>query len=305
MIEFQNVSKAFANKKILDHANFTIKDQEFFVLVGPSGSGKTTTLKMINQLVTHSEGKILINNEEISTANLRKLRLSVGYVLQQIALFPNLTVSENIALIPEMKGWDKAKIADRTNELLDLVGLNPKDYAQRQPSELSGGEQQRVGILRAIAANPKIVLMDEPFSALDPISRRQLQIFIKDLQKKMNLTVVFVTHDLDEALYLADRVAVMNDGLIQQIAEPADIYQHPANDFVKTFFKEYRQNLSTVSVENLLLTELSVNPEAQEVADNTAISEIINRLSDKEVLKYKGKSISSDDIVCYIAGGDK
>ena len=305
MIEFQNVSKAFANKKILDHANFTIKDQEFFVLVGPSGSGKTTTLKMINQLVTHSEGKILINNEEISTANLRKLRLSVGYVLQQIALFPNLTVSENIALIPEMKGWDKAKIADRTNELLDLVGLNPKDYAQRQPSELSGGEQQRVGILRAIAANPKIVLMDEPFSALDPISRRQLQIFIKDLQKKMNLTVVFVTHDLDEALYLADRVAVMKDGLIQQIAEPADIYQHPANDFVKTFFKEYRQNLSTVSVENLLLTELSVNPEAQEVADNTAISEIINRLSDKEVLKYKGKSISSDDIICYIAGGDK
>ncbi|MGO3520188.1 MAG: ABC transporter ATP-binding protein [Lactococcus lactis] len=305
MIEFQNVSKAFANKKILDHANFTIKDQEFFVLVGPSGSGKTTTLKMINQLVTHSEGKILINNEEISTENLRKLRLSVGYVLQQIALFPNLTVSENIALIPEMKGWDKAKIADRTNELLDLVGLNPKDYAQRQPSELSGGEQQRVGILRAIAANPKIVLMDEPFSALDPISRRQLQIFIKDLQKKMNLTVVFVTHDLDEALYLADRVAVMNDGLIQQIAEPADIYQHPANDFVKTFFKEYRQNLSTVSVENLLLTELSVNPEAQEVADNTAISEIINRLSDKEVLKYKGKSISSDDIICYIAGGDK
>ena len=305
MIEFQNVSKAFANKKILDHANFTIKDQEFFVLVGPSGSGKTTTLKMINQLVTHSEGKILINNEEISTANLRKLRLSVGYVLQQIALFPNLTVSENIALIPEMKGWDKAKIADRTNELLALVGLNPKDYAQRQPSELSGGEQQRVGILRAIAANPKIVLMDEPFSALDPISRRQLQIFIKDLQKKMNLTVVFVTHDLDEALYLADRVAVMNDGLIQQIAEPADIYQHPANDFVKTFFKEYRQNLSTVSVENLLLTELSVNPEAQEVADNTAISEIINRLSDKEVLKYKGKSISSDDIICYIAGGDK
>ena len=305
MIEFQNVSKAFANKKILDHANFTIKDQEFFVLVGPSGSGKTTTLKMINQLVTHSEGKILINNEEISTANLRKLRLSVGYVLQQIALFPNLTVSENIALIPEMKGWDKAKIADRTNELLDLVGLNPKDYAQRQPSELSGGEQQRVGILRAIAANPKIVLMDEPFSALDPISRRQLQIFIKDLQKKMNLTVVFVTHDLDEALYLADRVAVMNDGLIQQIAVPADIYQHPANDFVKTFFKEYRQNLSTVSVENLLLTELSVNPEAQEVADNTAISEIINRLSDKEVLKYKGKSISSDDIICDNAGGDK
>ncbi|XOW20220.1 ABC transporter ATP-binding protein [Lactococcus cremoris] len=304
MIEFQNVSKAFASKKILDHANFTIKDQEFFVLVGPSGSGKTTTLKMINQLVTHSEGKILINNEEVSTTNLRKLRLSVGYVLQQIALFPNLTVSENIALIPEMKGWDKTKITDRTNELLDLVGLDAKDYAHRQPSNYQEGSNKG-SEFRAIAANPKIVLMDEPFSALDPISRRQLQIFIKDLQKKMNLTIVFVTHDLDEALYLADRVAVMNDGLIQQIAEPADIYQHPANDFVKTFFKEYHQNLSTVSVENLLLTELSVNPEAQEVAENTTISEIINRLSEKEVLKYRGKSITSDDIICYIAGGEK
>lgn len=303
MIEFQNVSKAFAHKKILDHANFVIEDGEFFVLVGPSGSGKTTTLKMINQLVAHSEGKILINHQDVTQTNLRKLRLSIGYVLQQIALFPNLTVAENIALIPEMKGWSKDQIENRTTELLDLVGLAPIDYAHRLPAELSGGEQQRVGILRAIASNPAIVLMDEPFSALDPLSRRQLQIFIKDLQKKMQLTIVFVTHDLDEALYLADRVAVMNEGLIQQIADPTAIYYHPANDFVKNFFKESQQNLSTVRVNNLLLTTPSVDDEAHEVEADTPLSDVVTTLAKGERLKYQGKRLAAEDIVTYMAGG--
>lgn len=303
MIEFQDVSKAFAHKKILDHANFVIEDGEFFVLVGPSGSGKTTTLKMINQLVAHSEGKILINHQDVTQTNLRKLRLSIGYVLQQIALFPNLTVAENIALIPEMKGWSKDQIENRTTELLDLVGLAPTDYAHRLPSELSGGEQQRVGILRAIASNPAIVLMDEPFSALDPLSRRQLQIFIKDLQKKMQLTIVFVTHDLDEALYLADRVAVMNEGLIQQIADPTAIYYHPANDFVKNFFKESQQNLSTVRVDNLLLTTPSVDDEAHEVEADTPLSDVVTTLAKGERLKYQGKRLAAEDIVTYMAGG--
>lgn len=303
MIEFQDVSKAFAHKKILDHANFVIEDGEFFVLVGPSGSGKTTTLKMINQLVAHSEGKILINHQDVTQTNLRKLRLSIGYVLQQIALFPNLTVEENIALIPEMKGWSKDQIENRTTELLDLVGLAPTDYAHRLPAELSGGEQQRVGILRAIASNPAIVLMDEPFSALDPLSRRQLQIFIKDLQKKMQLTIVFVTHDLDEALYLADRVAVMNEGLIQQIADPTAIYYHPANDFVKNFFKESQQNLSTVRVDNLLLTTPSVDDEAHEVEADTPLSDVVTTLAKGERLKYQGKRLAAEDIVTYMAGG--
>lgn len=304
MIEFQDVSKAFAHKKILDHANFVIEDGEFFVLVGPSGSGKTTTLKMINQLVAHSEGNILINHQDVTQTNLRKLRLSIGYVLQQIALFPNLTVAENIALIPEMKGWSKDQIENRTTELLDLVGLAPTDYAHRLPAELSGGEQQRVGILRAIASNPAIVLMDEPFSALDPLSRRQLQIFIKDLQKKMQLTIVFVTHDLDEALYLADRVAVMNEGLIQQIANPTAIYYHPANDFVKNFFKESQQNLSTVRVDNLLLTTPSVDDEAHEVEADTPLSDVVTTLAKGERLKYQGKRLAAEDIVTYMAGGD-
>ncbi|KZK38241.1 L-proline glycine betaine ABC transport system permease protein ProV [Lactococcus cremoris] len=303
MIEFQDVSKAFTHKKILDHANFVIEDGEFFVLVGPSGSGKTTTLKMINQLVAHSEGKILINHQDVTQTNLRKLRLSIGYVLQQIALFPNLTVAENIALIPEMKGWSKDQIENRTTELLDLVGLAPTDYAHRLPAELSGGEQQRVGILRAIASNPAIVLMDEPFSALDPLSRRQLQIFIKDLQKKMQLTIVFVTHDLDEALYLADRVAVMNEGLIQQIADPTAIYYHPANDFVKNFFKESQQNLSTVRVDNLLLTTPSVDDEAHEVEADTPLSDVVTTLAKGERLKYQGKRLAAEDIVTYMAGG--
>ncbi len=303
MIEFQDVSKAFAHKKILDHANFVIEDGEFFVLVGPSGSGKTTTLKMINQLVAHSEGKILINHQDVTQTNLRKLRLSIGYVLQQIALFPNLTVEENIALIPEMKGWSKDQIENRTTELLDLVGLAPTDYAHRLPAELSGGEQQRVGILRAIASNPAIVLMDEPFSALDPLSRRQLQIFIKDLQKKMQLTIVFVTHDLDEALYLADRVAVMNEGLIQQIADPTAIYYHPTNDFVKNFFKESQQNLSTVRVDNLLLTTPSVDDEAHEVEADTPLSDVVTTLAKGERLKYQGKRLAAEDIVTYMAGG--
>lgn len=303
MIEFQDVSKAFAHKKILDHANFVIEDGEFFVLVGPSGSGKTTTLKMINQLVAHSEGKILINHQDVTQTNLRKLRLSIGYVLQQIALFPNLTVAENIALIPEMKGWSKDQIENRTTELLDLVGLAPTDYAHRLPAELSGGEQQRVGILRAIASNPAIVLMDEPFSALDPLSRRQLQIFIKDLQKKMQLTIVFVTHDLDEALYLADRVAVMNEGLIQQIADPTAIYYHPTNDFVKNFFKESQQNLSTVRVDNLLLTTPSVDGEAYEVEADTPLSDVVTTLAKGERLKYQGKRLAAEDIVTYMAGG--
>lgn len=303
MIEFQDVSKAFAHKKILDHANFVIEDGEFFVLVGPSGSGKTTTLKMINQLVAHSEGKILINHQDVTQTNLRKLRLSIGYVLQQIALFPNLTVEENIALIPEMKGWSKDQIENRTTELLDLVGLAPTDYAHRLPAELSGGEQQRVGILRAIASNPAIVLMDEPFSALDPLSRRQLQIFIKDLQKKMQLTIVFVTHDLDEALYLADRVAVMNEGLIQQIADPTAIYYHPTNDFVKNFFKESHQNLSTVRVDNLLLTTPSVDDEAHEVEADTPLSDVVTTLAKGERLKYQGKRLAAEDIVTYMAGG--
>lgn len=190
MINFQNVSKKYNDQLVLEGFDVSIEDGEFFVLVGPSGSGKTTTLKMINRLIEPTDGDIYFNDQRLIDYNLKELRLTIGYVLQQIALFPNLTVAENIELIPEMKHWSKEKRRERTEELLKKVSLPPEEYLHRKPAELSGGEQQRIGILRAIAAKPDIILMDEPFSALDPISKGQLQQLIKELHKELASTVV-------------------------------------------------------------------------------------------------------------------
>lgn len=238
MIKYQNVSMAYPDSgKILDDLNFEIKKGEFFVIVGPSGSGKTTTLKLINRLIEQSEGDILFNNKKIKDYPLRELRLNMGYVLQQIALFPNMTVAENIALIPEMKKMDKKTINDITNKLLTEVGMDPKVYSNRLPKDLSGGEKQRIGILRAIAANPDVLLMDEPFSALDPISRSQLQDLITKIHKDYKITTVFVTHDMNEAIKLADRICIMKEGKIVQIGTPREIINKPANNFVSQFFE--------------------------------------------------------------------
>lgn len=238
MIKYQNVSMAYPDSgKILDDLNFEIKKGEFFVIVGPSGSGKTTTLKLINRLIEQSEGDILFNNKKIKDYPLRELRLNMGYVLQQIALFPNMTVAENIALIPEMKKMDKKTINDTTKKLLTEVGMDPKVYSNRLPKDLSGGEKQRIGILRAIAANPDVLLMDEPFSALDPISRSQLQDLITKIHKDYKITTVFVTHDMNEAIKLADRICIMKEGKIVQIGTPREIINKPANNFVSQFFE--------------------------------------------------------------------
>lgn len=238
MIKYDNVSLCCSVKGlILDNLSFEIKNGEFFVLIGPSGSGKTTTLKLINRLIEQTEGDIYFQEKKLKDYNLRELRLETGYVLQQIALFPNLTVEENIALIPEMKKFDKKLIAEKTKDLLEKVGLNPKLYMKRYPNELSGGEKQRIGILRAIIANPKVLLMDEPFSALDPISRTQLQDLIKQLHNEYKMTTVFVTHDMDEALKLADRICILQEGKVVQIATPKEMRDNPANDFVREFFK--------------------------------------------------------------------
>lgn len=237
MIEFKNVTKRYGDNSVVKNINFHINKGEFFVLVGSSGSGKTSTLKMINKLNNLDEGSISFNGKNIDEYDLRNLRLDIGYVLQQIALFPNLTVYENIALIPEMKKWNKNEISDKTRKLLNMVGLDDKEYFNRYPKDLSGGEQQRIGILRAIIANPRILLMDEPFSALDPISRTQLQYIIKKLHKELGMTIVFVTHDMNEALKLGDRICVMNNGEILQIDTPENIKNSPANEFVEKFFK--------------------------------------------------------------------
>lgn len=236
MIEYKNVVLRYTDTDILKDVNLRIEDGEFMVLVGPSGSGKTTMLKMINRLLEPTDGNIYMDGKRIKDYVERELRLSTGYVLQAIALFPNLTVAENIALIPEMKGWSKEQLTSKTEELLDKVGLPATDYAHRLPSELSGGEQQRIGIVRAIIAEPKILLMDEPFSALDAISRKQLQALTKDLHKEFGMTTIFVTHDTDEALKLGDRIAVLQEGEIVQVADSDTILAQPANDFVADLF---------------------------------------------------------------------
>lgn len=238
MIKYENVSLTYPGSgKAIDNINFEIEDGELFVIVGPSGSGKTTTLKLINRLLRETEGQIFFDGADINSFDLRELRLNIGYVLQGIALFPNMTVAENIAIIPEMKNMNKADIIKRTDELLNEVGLDPDIYKDRLPSDLSGGEKQRIGILRAIIANPKVLLMDEPFSALDPISRRDLQDLIIDLQKSYKITTVFVTHDMSEALRVADRICIMQDGKIVQIGRPKEIIENPANKFVSQFFE--------------------------------------------------------------------
>lgn len=235
-IEFQHVQKDFNGQTVIPDLNLTIDQGELFVLVGTSGSGKTTSLKMINCLEPLTAGKILVNGTDTTTIPVRSLRWQMGYVLQQIALFPTMTVAQNISVIPEMKGTAKKKINQTIDELLAEVGLDPKEYRDRMPSELSGGEQQRIGILRAIAAQPDIVLMDEPFSALDPISRQQLQDLVLRLHARYHNTIVFVTHDMNEALKLGDRIGVMQHGQLIQVDTPAALAQHPVNDFVRNFF---------------------------------------------------------------------
>ena len=236
MIEYKNVALRYTDKDILKDVNLRIEAGEFMVLVGPSGSGKTTMIKMINRLLEPTDGNIYMDGKRIKDYDERELRLSTGYVLQAIALFPNLTVAENIALIPEMKGWGKERVASKTVELLEKVGLPASDYADRKPHELSGGEQQRIGIVRAIIAEPRILLMDEPFSALDAISRKQLQALTKELHKEFGMTTIFVTHDTDEALKLGDRIAVLQEGEIVQVADSDTILAQPANDFVADLF---------------------------------------------------------------------
>ncbi|EKU43416.1 ABC transporter ATP-binding protein [Lysinibacillus capsici] len=236
MITFDNVSKQYDNNQIAVKAlNVEIKKGEFFVIIGPSGCGKTTLLKMINRLIPLTAGTIWINDKRISDYNIHELRWSIGYVLQQIALFPHMTIEENIAVVPELKKWSKTKIHQRVDELLALVGLEPAKYRQRKPKELSGGEQQRVGVVRALAADPEIILMDEPFSALDPISRTKLQDDLLEMQRTIQKTIVFVSHDMQEALKLGDRLCIMKDGEIVQIGTPQQLLQNPVNDFVQQF----------------------------------------------------------------------
>ncbi|UJF15687.1 ABC transporter ATP-binding protein [Jeotgalibaca sp. MA1X17-3] len=242
MITFENVTKKYEDGTIaVDGVDLKINEGEFFVIIGPSGSGKTTLLKMINRLIALSDGTVRMHGKKISEYNLYELRWDIGYVLQQIALFPHMTIEENIEIVPELMKWPAKKMKSRANELMTMVGLEPEKYASRKPHELSGGEQQRVGVIRALAADPKIILMDEPFSALDPISREKLQDDLLELKKQLKKTTVFVTHDREEAFKLADRICIMKDGKVVQVGTPEELLKHPVNEFVFTFLGGDRQ----------------------------------------------------------------
>lgn len=239
MIEYRHIHKAYHGKAIIEDLNLTIKDGEFVVLIGPSGCGKTTTLKLLNRLVPMEQGQILVDGKDITSVKVNDLRMTMGYVIQQIGLFPNMTVEQNISVVPNLLKWDKTKTHQRVKELLDMVAMPYADYAKKYPNELSGGQQQRVGVLRALAAKPPILLMDEPFGALDPITRDVLQDEIKILQQKLNITIVFVTHDMAEAIKLGDSIVFMENGKIVQQAAPEEMLRNPASDIVRQFLGKH------------------------------------------------------------------
>ena len=237
-IRLEGVGKIYPGTKIpaVDELTLDIKQGEILVLVGPSGCGKSTTLRLINRMIEPTSGKILLDGEHVINVDANKLRRRIGYVIQQIGLFPHQTIAQNIATVPKMIGWDKDRIKKRSDELLETVGLDPERFRDRYPKELSGGQAQRVGVARALSADPDIMLMDEPFGAIDPITRERLQNEFLRLQAELQKTIVFVTHDIDEAIKMGDRIAILGErSVIKQIDTPQRILANPADDFVRDF----------------------------------------------------------------------
>jgi osmoprotectant transport system ATP-binding protein len=236
-VELRDVGKQFGSNAgwAVERLNLTVKPGEVCVLVGPSGCGKTTALKMINRLVEPTTGDVLIDGDPASSFEVSALRRRIGYVIQQVGLLPHLSVAANVAVVPRLLGWERKAIDTRVGEMLELVGLPATEFGARYPSELSGGQQQRVGLARALAADPPLMLMDEPFSAVDPITRSRLQGDFLRLHRTLPKTVVFVTHDIDEAVRMADRIAVMREGHLLQYTTPAELLSSPADDFVREF----------------------------------------------------------------------
>ncbi|WP_221091575.1 ABC transporter ATP-binding protein [Deinococcus aquaedulcis] len=238
MIELQDLEKTYNGVSAVRALNLTVLEGELVALLGPSGCGKTTTLRMINRLIEPTGGRVLLAGQDTRRLKPETLRRGMGYVIQQIGLFPHLDVAQNVATVPALLGHDRRATQARVDELLALVGLDPGTFRHKRPAELSGGQAQRVGVARALAADPPVLLMDEPFGALDPLARERLQAAFRDIQRRLRKTVVMVTHDIDEALRLADRVALMWEGTLVQYGPPDDLIHRPANDFVRQFLGE-------------------------------------------------------------------
>ncbi|MDU4999208.1 MAG: osmoprotectant ABC transporter ATP-binding protein OsmV [Enterobacteriaceae bacterium] len=285
MIKLENLTKQFSQKngqtvKAVDNINLHVPQGEMCVLLGPSGCGKTTTLKMINRLFMPSSGKILVNDKDTSDMDTVSLRRNLGYVIQQIGLFPNMTIEENITVVPRMLGWDKDRCKLRAEELMDMVALDAKKFLHRYPREMSGGQQQRIGVIRALAADPPVLLMDEPFGAVDPINREVIQNQFLEMQRTLKKTVMLVSHDIDEALKLGDRIAVFRQGRIVQCASPDELLAKPANEFVGSFVGQDR------TLKRLLLVSAGDVTDQQPtltVRESTAAQEAFAMMDDNDI----------------------
>lgn len=278
MIEFTKVSMAYGDNLIIKDMDLHIKKGELVVLIGPSGCGKTTSLQLMNRLIEPKSGTIEINNKDIHELNVTDLRRQIGYVIQEIGLFPHMTIRQNIEIVPKLLKWPKDKSLERTKELMNMVGLDPKEYLDRYPAKMSGGQQQRIGFLRALAADPPIILLDEPFGALDPMTRDLLQDELKKLQKNLNKTMVFVTHDMDEAIKIADRIVIMNEGKIVQYDTPEQILLNPANEFVEKFIGKHRLNNGHV---NMVKEIMRSNPIS--VSLDSGLAKAISQMQSKRI----------------------
>ncbi|GED04445.1 betaine/proline/choline family ABC transporter ATP-binding protein [Bacillus atrophaeus] len=281
MLTLENVSKNYkGGKKAVNSINLKIEKGEFICFIGPSGCGKTTTMKMINRLIEPSSGTISIDGENIMEQDPVELRRKIGYVIQQIGLFPHMTIQQNIALVPKLLKWPEEKRKERARELLKLVDMGP-EYLDRYPHELSGGQQQRIGVLRALAAEPPLILMDEPFGALDPITRDSLQEEFKKLQKTLHKTIVFVTHDMDEAIKLADRIVILKAGEIVQVGTPDEILRNPADEFVEEFIGKER--LIQSSSPDMERVDQIMNKQPVTITANKTLSEAIQVMREHRV----------------------
>ncbi|MBM41290.1 MAG: glycine/betaine ABC transporter ATP-binding protein [Acidobacteria bacterium] len=253
MIELRGLSKRYGNRLAVAELSLEVAKGELLVLLGGSGSGKTTTLKMINRLIEPTSGSVRLDGDDVAALTPSDLRRRIGYAFQQVGLFPHLSVSENIGVTPSLLGWSPDQIRERVDTLLRLVELDPDEMRDRRPDELSGGQQQRAGVARALAARPRVMLLDEPFGALDPLTRQRLQDSFIRIRRELGVTAVFVTHDMTEALLLGDRIAVLSEGRMVQIGAPAELMRAPANDYVRQLLDTPRREAALV--DSLLSTE--------------------------------------------------
>jgi len=315
MIELQNVTKIYdESTRAVDNISFEVNEGETFGLIGTSGCGKTTTLKMINRLVEATSGKISIKGKSVRDLPPEELRRNIGYVIQNIGLFPHYTIEENVAVVPELMKWEEERIQYRTRQLLNLVGLDPQQFSGRLPETLSGGQQQRVGLARALAADPDILLMDEPFGALDPLTKEEVRKEFKKLLHDLDKTIILVTHDVFEAFDFCDRICLMDSGKVRQTGTPKELLFRPADEFVHSFFDNHRLQLEMMSVsvgdileipdyrERFALQE--IRPTSKTICANDTFYSVFSKVSAEEesilILNNKGAplfGLTTDDLL--------